>query len=173
MDANTDPRDVLQVTCWTTKQEISKKLREHQSWNPYDIISSGDDGLMSTLIFLTRDMGLEAHLEPFRVFVSERALLLFNRAIRLGRPYQGVSKSAYTAYEEANGLNGRNQSVVGATLALRRAMMVSVEIAVEQAVGELYEGFRCAYTPSEGALRQENFILAQQLVGVLESKGLL
>jgi hypothetical protein len=88
MDANTDPRDVLPVNRWTTKQEVRKQMWERQSWSTrYDLVTPTEDKLDQSLLFLTRDMGLDDALEPFRIFVSERALSLFNQVTWMGKEY--------------------------------------------------------------------------------------
>ena len=98
MDANTDPRDVLPVNRWTTKQEVRKQMWERQSWSTrYDLVTPTEDKLDQSLLFLTRDMGLDDALEPFRIFVSERALSLFNQVTWMGKEYVEASNEAKQA----------------------------------------------------------------------------
>ena len=170
MDANTDPRDVLPVNRWTTKQEVRKQMWERQSWSTrYDLVTPTEDKLDQSLLFLTRDMGLDDALEPFRIFVSERALSLFNQVTWMGKEYVEASNEAKQAYEEANGLNGRYKSIVGAVLQLRFAAATAAKVAVKKALGE--GGQR--YDNFHDVKRQEGLILAEKLINVLQSEGLL
>jgi hypothetical protein len=170
MDANTNPRDVLPVNRWTTKQEVRKQMWEQQSWSTrYDLVTPTEDKLDQSLLFLTRDMGLDDALEPFRIFVSERALALFNQVTWMGKEYVEASNEARIAYEAANGLNGRYQGIVCAVIHLRSATAIAANVAVKKALGECGQ----TYDIYSDVRSQEGLVLAEKLINVLRSEGLL
>lgn len=167
MDANTDPRDVFQMTVSATKSEVRKQLIAYHSWNPSDLLKK--PGLNEALIFLTRDMGLDEELDAFRKQVSDRALDLFNRVTWLGADYQEASAKARAAYEAANGFNGRRKSIVMAVCDLREAKAKAVCASACAAVGRLV----ITGVLYDSVVKNEELALANVLYDVLKAKSLI
>jgi len=167
MDANTDPRDVFQVTVWATKPEVRKQLIARHSWTPYNLLKK--PGLNEALIFLTRDMGLDEELDAFRKQVSDRALELFNRVTWLGADYQEASAKARAAYEAANGFNGSRKSIVTAVCDLREAKAEAVCVAAKASAGGLVNTGSLYHDVQ----KDEDRTLADILHDVLKAKSLI
>jgi hypothetical protein len=164
MNAISPLKDAILVTQLTTKTEIKAQLWDQYNWNSCDIVK--EPGLVPAVLFLTRDVGIEDNLEPFRAYLAERALEVFNRLAHLGDKYTEAATCARKAYQSANDLNGAWVRLVGVISDLRRAVGLASCIAVEDVLGN------SALDTSDVEAR-EDLVLAERLIDTLRSNDLL
>jgi hypothetical protein len=164
MDAYTNPADVVLTHRWTTKADVRKQIIAHQSWNPYDIVNK--TGLSQTVLFLSRDMGLDDLLADFCEKVAERALALSN--LDGSEVFDEARESATQAYEHAKGSN-RRKCAVNAVIDLRHAKATAVCAAAKDKLGDLVNASQLY----DSVTAEEDLALANILYDVLKAKGLL
>lgn len=164
MDASTKRADVVLTHRWATQADVRDQLVAHQSWNPYDIVHK--TGLTESVLFLSRDMGLDDVLVDFCEKIAERALGLFH--LDGSKAFEDARLGAWSAFEHAKGLN-RRRSAVNAVLDLRRAKADAVCATVKAKLGDLVNTFHL----HDDVMKEEDTALAGILHDLLKAKGLL